>query len=72
MKAYDSEKKHIDRLNQLVTRRKVVKGTTRQRETIKKSYIVKRILLDDYVIDVSSVKMTSLEDLNSSNEGILI
>jgi hypothetical protein len=33
--------------------------------------LVKRILLVDYVIDVSSVKMTSLENLKSSNEGIL-
>jgi hypothetical protein len=28
-KSYDSEKKHIDRWNQLVTGRKFVRGTTR-------------------------------------------
>jgi hypothetical protein len=33
--------------------------------------LVKRILLNDYVIDVSSVKMTSHEDLKSSDEGTL-
>jgi hypothetical protein len=41
------------------------------RETIKKSYTIKRRLLDDYVIDVSSVKMTSHEDLKSSDEETL-
>jgi dynactin complex subunit len=62
MKAYDSEKNHIDWLNHLVTGRKSVKGTTRQRETIKKSYTIKRKLLDDYVIDVSLMKMKILEE----------
>jgi hypothetical protein len=41
---------------------------SRQRETIGKSYTIKRIFLDDYVIDVNSMKMTSHEDLKSSDE----
>jgi hypothetical protein len=53
-KAYDSEKKHIDRWNQLVTGRQVVRGTTRQGEiNHQRSYTVKGKLLNDYVIDVT-------------------
>jgi hypothetical protein len=71
MKAYESGKKNIDRLNQPVIARKAVKGMPRHRENTRMKYNVKRILLVHYVIDVSSVNITSLEDLNSSNEGIL-
>jgi hypothetical protein len=48
-----------------------MKGTKRQRETIRKNCTVKRIFLDDYVIDVSLVKMTSHEELKSSDEETL-
>ena len=48
-----------------------MKGTTRQRKTIRKSYTIEKILLDDYGIDVSLVKMTRHEDLKSSDEETL-
>jgi hypothetical protein len=57
-KAYDSEKKHIDRWNQLVTGRQVVRGTTRQGGEKPSGGVIlsREILLNDYVIDVISVK----------------
>jgi hypothetical protein len=57
-KAYDSEKKHIDRWN-LASHRKASCERHNKiggEKLFRRSYTVKGILLNDYVIDVSSVK----------------